>query len=93
MNFQKMLQGYLRLHYQNLSFGRVPPFDTQSGVWHPHLELSRLRKSPKLSAPLPFIATISIVPDSEDHKPKRNDNSCGVTQQHKINRSVMALSC
>ena len=37
------------------------------GFSHPHFELSRLRNSPKL--PAPGFATISLVLDSEGHKP------------------------
>ena len=40
---------------------------------------SCFRKSPKLSASR--VATISLVLDFEGHKPKRNDNSCGVIKQ------------
>ena len=60
---------------------------------NPHLFLFRviLEKISRLGGytarifcPLPRFATISLVPDSEGHKPKRNDNnSCGVTQHHK----------
>ena len=38
-------------------------------------ELSRLRKSPKLSGR--HLATISLVPDSGNHKHKRSDSSGG----------------
>ena len=32
---------------------------------------------------VPHFATISLVPDSKGHKPKRyENNSCGVIQQH-----------
>ena len=41
----------------------------------------------------PRFATISLVLDSEDHKPKRNENnSCGIMQQHKL-LFLIALSC
>ena len=53
-------------HYTILSFVTVPPFDTQSWVWHPHFELSRLRKSHICSAS-PRFATISLVSDFEGH--------------------------
>ena len=51
----------------------IPPFDNQSGVSHPQFELSRLRNSPKFSAP--HFATISLMPGSKGHKPKHNDNN------------------
>ena len=43
----------LNSRYKNLSFGSVPPFDTQwqCVVSYPNFELSHLRKSPKFSAP------------------------------------------
>ena len=59
--------------------GKVPPFDTQSGVWNSWTLL--FEKVDKCFCPR--LATISLVPDSEGHKPKRNDNSCGATQQNK----------
>ena len=74
------------MHYEKLSFGRVAPFDKQSGVWHTHLSsLVTLRESPTFSdTPLPRFATILLLPDSKGHKPKCNDNnSCGVAQQRK----------
>ena len=52
----------IALHYGNLSFWRVPLFDAQSWVWHPHFELSHLRKSPKFCAP--SFTALSLVPDS-----------------------------
>ena len=42
------------------------------GSGHPQFELSRL-KSHQNFLPLPCFATISLVPDSEGHKPKQND--------------------
>ena len=68
---------WLSCHYalqKFLAWERTTVSYTQSGVWHPHFELSRLRKSPKLSA-LPCFGTIVLMPDSEGYKPKHNDNN------------------
>ena len=62
-------------HYENHSFGRVPPFVTQWVLIPPPppplSSQACLRKTAKFSTPR--FATISLVPDSESHKPKRND--------------------
>ena len=57
----------------------MPPFDTQTGVWHPNFEISHLINSPIFSV-FCFANICMLMPDSEGHKPNRNNNSsCGVT--------------
>ena len=70
-------------HLKNLSFERVPTLWRKNGVSFLTLitfELSRLGIA---NIFCPRYAIISLVADSESHKPIRNENnSCGVTQQH-----------
>ena len=64
------------LHYENISFERVPTLWIKNGVSFPTFDyfcgLSFLEKISKMFCPR--YATFSLVPDYDGHKPKRSMN-------------------